>query len=198
MCGIAGIYNFRSQAPVSQATLEHQTRVLIHRGPDAEGFYTDGPLGLGHRRLSILDLSDRGRQPMASPDGRYVLTYNGEIYNYLELRHELETKGYRFQTDTDTEVVLTLYAKEGRACLSRLNGMYAFAVWDSQDKQLFVARDRIGIKDRSINKCRMIREGAIIPFGQQRVKDDFQVVLHVGCRIAARFIQTPHHVHRRS
>ena len=76
MCGIAGIYNFRSQAPVLQTTLEHQTRVLAHRGPDAEGFYTDGPLGLGHRRLSILDLSDRGRQPMASPDGRYVLTYN--------------------------------------------------------------------------------------------------------------------------
>jgi asparagine synthase (glutamine-hydrolysing) len=126
--------------------MQRMTRVLAHRGPDAEGLHCDGPLGLGHRRLSILDLSERGRQPMATRDGRYVITYNGEVYNYLELRKELEAKGYVFQTDTDTEVVLDLFAQDGAACLNRLNGMFAFAIWDTLKHELFLARDRVGIK----------------------------------------------------
>lgn len=146
MCGVAGIYNFRSGAPVNQAAVERMTRIQSHRGPDAEGFYFDGALGLGHRRLSILDLSERGRQPMRSQDGRYVISYNGEVYNYLELRKELEAKGYPFQTDTDTEVLLALYSLDGPACLNRLNGMFAFAIWDSVQQSLFLARDRVGIK----------------------------------------------------
>ena len=146
MCGIAGVYKFRSLAPVDQGAIQRMTRILVHRGPDAEGFYLDGPLGLGHRRLSILDLSERGRQPMATADGRFVISYNGEVYNYLELRTELETQGYQFRTDTDTEVVLALYARHGAACLQRLNGMFAFAIWDTVERSLFLARDRIGIK----------------------------------------------------
>jgi len=146
MCGIVGIYNFRSRAPADRTAVENMTRTLVHRGPDAEGFYLNGALGLGHRRLSILDLSERGRQPMYTPDGRYVISYNGEIYNYIELRKDLEARGYYFRTDTDTEVLLALYAQEGAACLTRLNGMFAFAIWDSIQQSLFLARDRIGIK----------------------------------------------------
>jgi asparagine synthase (glutamine-hydrolysing) len=146
MCGIAGIYNFRSQAPVDRSGLEQMTAILAHRGPDSGGLHLDGALGLGHRRLSILDLSERGRQPMATPDGRYVITYNGEVYNYIELRAELESRGYRFRSDTDTEVILALYGLHGARCLERLNGMFAFAVWDRMERRLFLARDRMGIK----------------------------------------------------
>src|SRR5262249_17500601 len=98
MCGIAGIYNVRSGAPADPRAVERMTRLLTHRGPDAEGGYADRALGLGHRRLSILDLSERGHQPMTSPDGRFVIVYNGEVYNYLELRTTLEAKGYVFRT----------------------------------------------------------------------------------------------------
>ena len=120
--------------------------MLAHRGPDADGFHFDGPIGLAHRRLAILDLSDRGRQPMSTADGRFTIVFNGEIYNYLELREELRTQGEPFRTDTDTEVILCLYRREGAACLDRLNGMFAFAIWDEIERRLFVARDRIGIK----------------------------------------------------
>jgi asparagine synthase (glutamine-hydrolysing) len=120
--------------------------VVAHRGPDDEGLFFDGLLGLGHRRLSILDLSERGRQPMLTPDSRYAIAYNGEIYNYIELRSELESQGYVFYTNTDTEVVLTLYSLRGPSCLRRLNGMFAIAIWDSVERKLFLARDRIGIK----------------------------------------------------
>src|SRR5690348_10635528 len=101
MCGLAGIYNFRSLAPASGAALERMTRTLIHRGPDDKGFYLKNALGLGFRRLSILDLSERGHQPMCSADGRFVIAYNGEVYNYLELREDLEKNGYVFKTGTD-------------------------------------------------------------------------------------------------
>src|SRR6185437_11321120 len=138
MCGIAGIYNFRSQRPVDRGALERMTRSLAHRGPDDKGFYFDGALGIGHRRLSILDLSERGHQPMNTPDGRYTISYNGEIYNYLELRKELESRGHVFHTGTDTEVVLTMYSVEGVNCLSRLNGMFAIAIWDSLTRTLFL------------------------------------------------------------
>lgn len=146
MCGIAGIYNFRTLAPANRQAVAGMNELLSHRGPDADGVFFCGPVGLGHRRLSILDLDERGRQPMETPDGRFVITYNGEIYNYVELRRELESQGHHFRTDTDTEVLLTLYATEGAPCLSRLNGMFAFAIWDSAKQCLFIARDRMGIK----------------------------------------------------
>src|SRR5262245_28403342 len=146
MCGLAGIYNFHSLAPANQATVERMTRVLIHRGPDDEGFYFEHSLGLGHRRLSILDLSERGRQPMCTADGRFVIAYNGEVYNYVEICQDLEAAGYIFRTETDTEVILALYAQKGAECLQYLNGMFALALWDSAERTLLLARDRIGIK----------------------------------------------------
>jgi len=146
VCGIVGTFNFRSLAPVDERSIERMTRLLAHRGPDAEGLYVDGPVGLGHRRLSILDLSDRGRNPMFTADGRYAIVYNGEVYNFLELRRDLERRGEVFRTDTDTEVLLRLYVRLGPACLDQLNGMFAFAIWDTVERTLFLARDRAGIK----------------------------------------------------
>src|SRR6266508_350402 len=146
MCGLAGMYNFRTLAPADRGALERMTRLLIHRGPDDEGFYFKHALGLGHRRLSILDLSERGHQPMCTADGRFVIAYNGEVYNYLEIRKDLQANGHVFQTGTDTEVILALYARKGPECLQYLNGMFALAIWDSAERTLFLARDRVGIK----------------------------------------------------
>ncbi|MEB3160074.1 MAG: asparagine synthase (glutamine-hydrolyzing) [Synechocystis sp.] len=145
MCGITGIFNTNGE-PVSRVILRAMTEAIAHRGPDSDGLYVDGHMGLGHRRLAILDLSDAGRQPMVSRDGRYVLSYNGEIYNFLELRAELTALGYNFQSQTDTEVLLYGYAEWGAKILERLNGMFAFALWDRSLKTLFLARDRYGIK----------------------------------------------------
>jgi asparagine synthase (glutamine-hydrolysing) len=119
---------------------------VAHRGPDGEGFYTDSFVALGHRRLAIIDLSPAGHQPMATVDGNVVLIYNGEVYNFHELRAELEAKGYQFRSRTDTEVVLYAYKEWGAKCLDRFNGMFAFVVWDKRDQTLFLARDRYGIK----------------------------------------------------
>ena len=147
MCGICG-YVGRSDP----ATIEVMTRLLAHRGPDGEGlrfFPGDGdqvPVALGHRRLSIIDPSSRGSQPMSYADGRYWITYNGELYNFRELRRELEQEGLRFRTGTDTEVLLAMYARHGPDMLPRLNGMFAFALWDAEAQELFLARDRLGIK----------------------------------------------------
>ena len=145
MCGITGILH-RDGSPASPAVLRRMTDVIAHRGPDGEGQYTDGALGLGHRRLAIIDLSPAGHQPMMTPDGRYVISYNGEIYNFQELRVELESHGWAFHSRTDTEVLLKGYAHWGAAVLQKLNGMFAFAVWDRREKSLFLARDRYGIK----------------------------------------------------
>jgi asparagine synthase (glutamine-hydrolysing) len=143
MCGIAGYY--RSDGGVG-LDLSSMTDALAHRGPDDCGTYVDGPLGLGHRRLSILDLSPLGHQPMASPDGRLVIVFNGEIFNYLELRAELATHGHAFRTGSDTEVILAAYAQWGRECLHHFNGMWAFALWDAGKEELFCSRDRFGVK----------------------------------------------------
>jgi asparagine synthase (glutamine-hydrolysing) len=144
MCGICGIYDPRGR--VDPASLKDMAHALRHRGPDDEGLYVEGGLGLGHQRLSIIDLSPAGRQPMADPTGRFHVVLNGEIYNYLELRRELVAQGHVFRTATDTEVLLHLFSDLGAACVPRLNGMFAFAVWDSREKTLFAARDRLGIK----------------------------------------------------
>jgi len=146
MCGIAGIYNHSSSAPVQPEQLLAMMHSLGHRGPDGQGHLIKNEIGLGHRRLSIIDLSDRGRQPMSTPDGRFHISYNGEVYNYLELRAKLQERGVRFRSDTDTEVILHWFALKGADSLHSLNGMFAFAIWDSQQKCLFLARDRMGIK----------------------------------------------------
>ncbi len=122
------------------------TKAIAHRGPDGEGLWIEGAVGLGHRRLAIIDLSAAGRQPMHTEDGRYVLSYNGEIYNFRELRVELEAKGFRFRSRTDTEVLLYSLAAWGLAALDRLNGMFAFALWDRVERRLTLARDRYGVK----------------------------------------------------
>jgi len=145
MCGVAGILNLDG-APVVHELVKGMTDAIAHRGPDGEGQWVEGATGLGHRRLSIIDLSAAGNQPMVTGDGRYVLSYNGEIYNYRELRVELEAKGHNFWSRTDTEVLLYALAEWGMAALDRLNGMFAFAFWDRQAQQLVLARDRYGIK----------------------------------------------------
>jgi asparagine synthase (glutamine-hydrolysing) len=145
MCGIAGSLDLRGR-PASPVIVRRMTDAIAHRGPDGEGVYTDGPLGLGHRRLAIIDLSPAGHQPMVTPDSRYVITYNGELYNFQELRAELEALGHPFHSRTDTEVVLRGYVQWGPALLDRLNGMFAFALWDRTKKELFLARDRYGVK----------------------------------------------------
>ena len=146
MCGICGIYFSDPARPVSASVIGDMNASLYHRGPDDEGLYLDGALGFGHRRLSIIDLSSAGHQPMISRDGRYVVVFNGEIYNYRELRQELATSGETFDSSTDTEVLLRLYARDGEACLSRLVGMFAFAIWDARERRLFAARDHFGDK----------------------------------------------------
>lgn len=145
MCGIVGVYSLKGE-PVSPVFLRRMTDAIAHRGPDGEGYFIDGNVGLGHRRLAIIDLSPAAHQPMLTRDGRYVLTYNGEIYNFQELRIELETLGYQFHSRSDSEVLLNAYAAWGEKTLNRLNGMFAFAIWDKKRKELFLARDRYGIK----------------------------------------------------
>ncbi len=148
MCGICGIYNFKSNTPVSSDQISKMYGVMKYRGPDDEGYYIDNisPLGFGHCRLSILDTSSKGRQPMISDDGTIILTYNGEVYNYVELRERLLSKGYHFSTGTDTEVIIQMYREYGEGCLDFFIGMFSFALWDKKNNKLFMARDRLGIK----------------------------------------------------
>ncbi|MBX2990049.1 MAG: asparagine synthase (glutamine-hydrolyzing) [Bacteroidetes bacterium] len=145
MCGIAGILNVDGK-PVSINTLKKMTDAIKHRGPDGEGFWTESFVGFGHRRLAIIDLSPLGHQPMQNNDGSLVIAYNGEVYNFQNIRLELEAKGYAFHSRTDTEVVLKSYQEWGKACVGKFNGMFAFAIWDKKQQQLFIARDRYGIK----------------------------------------------------
>ena len=146
MCGICGIVRVAQDEPVQVPRLLRMRDAIAHRGPDAAGHYAAPGVGLGSRRLAILDLSERGAMPMITPDGRYRIVYNGEVYNYRELRALLESRGVVFQSNTDTEVVLALYALEGPSMLDRLNGMFAIAIWDQQERELFLARDRLGVK----------------------------------------------------
>lgn len=145
MCGIAGLIHLNGDA-VSPVVLQRMTDAIAHRGPDGEGHWIEGGVGLGHRRLAIIDLSPLGHQPMISADHRYAFSYNGEIYNFRELRVELEAAGYSFRSKTDTEVVLYALAHWGTAALERFNGMFAFALWDRKECRLTLARDRYGIK----------------------------------------------------
>ena len=146
MCGIAGKLFFDSSRKVAPGLLARMNRVLAHRGPDDSGIFHDGPVGLAHRRLSIIDLSQAGHQPMSNAAGTLWITYNGEIYNFQELRSELERDGVVFRSKTDTEVILALYERYGIECVQRLRGMFAFAIWDGRTRTLFLARDRLGKK----------------------------------------------------
>lgn len=145
MCGIAGFIN-RNGQPASPTIIKAMTDAIEHRGPDGEGCWTEEHVGIGHRRLAIIDLTPAGHQPMMSANNRYVISYNGEVYNFKQLRIELEAKGHWFHSQTDTEVVLNAWAEWGVDCVSRFNGMFAFAVWDRQEKTLYLVRDRYGIK----------------------------------------------------
>jgi asparagine synthase (glutamine-hydrolysing) len=145
MCGICGIYNLDRQTPVEKDVLVRMTNALSHRGPDDMGTYENHFIGLGHRRLSIIDLNS-GHQPMSDENGRYWITYNGELYNHRELRLILSQKGHKFKTDCDTEVILYAFIEYGPECVLKFNGMFAFGIWDNGNKSLFLARDRMGIK----------------------------------------------------
>jgi asparagine synthase (glutamine-hydrolysing) len=146
MCGILAILNFNLENQVHEPLLRQMTDTMAHRGPDHKGYWVKGPVGLGHCRLAIIDLSTAGNQPMTNENGTLWITYNGEIYNFQELRKVLESKGHTFRSHTDTEVVLHAYEEWGTECLSHFNGMWAFALWDEKEHSLFVARDRLGVK----------------------------------------------------
>jgi len=166
MCGIAGLIGLGGSVPDRDALLA-MTRAVAHRGPDGEGIDIVGQVGFGHRRLAIIDLSDAGRQPMSTTDGRLRITYNGEIYNYIELRKELERDGAKFRSRSDTEVILEAYRQWGSRCVDRFNGMWAFAIHDSQSQQVFCSRDRFGVK----------------PFYYARTRRDGQEALAFGSEI---------------
>ena len=147
MCGICGIYNFPQNPgpPVDKALVERMCKKIAHRGPDDSGVFVGGSIGLGNRRLSIIDLS-KGHQPIFNEDGSAVIVYNGEVYNFAEIRKNLKERGHVFTTDTDTEVILHAYEEYGIECVQHFNGMFAFAIWDDKKRRLFLARDRLGIK----------------------------------------------------
>src|SRR6266542_3078168 len=145
MCGIAGIVSLNLREPVDRARVKCMRDVLRHRGPDGEGLWAEGPVGLGHRRLAIVDVVG-GHQPMANEDETVWITYNGEIYNHAALRPGLEARGHSYRTRSDTETILHLYEEEGDRCVERLQGMFAFALWDRSRHRLLLARDRLGIK----------------------------------------------------
>jgi asparagine synthase (glutamine-hydrolysing) len=148
MCGIAGILAFSDAFPLDEATVRRMTDTLRHRGPDDAGTLVrrDERVALGHRRLSIIDLSAAGHQPMGNEDGTVWITYNGEVYNHAELRAGLEARGHRYRSRTDTETIVHLYEEHGPRCLERLHGMFALAIWDARRRTLLLARDRLGVK----------------------------------------------------
>ncbi|NOI82334.1 asparagine synthase (glutamine-hydrolyzing) [Vibrio tubiashii] len=162
MCGLAGVINLNGDS-ISPVLLKKMTDAIAHRGPDDEGQWIEGPVGLGHRRLSIIDLSPAGHQPMVSANHRYVFVYNGEVYNFKELRTELESIGYWFRSNTDSEVVLNALDAWGVKALDRFNGMFAFALWDRKDLKLTLARDRYGIKP-----LYYVHQNGIFSFGSEQ------------------------------
>src|ERR1017187_1795086 len=143
MCGIAGMVSADSAERIDPATIRKMCDAIVHRGPDDEGIFVKGNTGLGMRRLSIIDLSG-GHQPVFNEDRTVWVVYNGEIYNFPELRHELENRGHRFATHTDTEVIVHLYEEMGADCVQKLRGMFAFGLWDERHSRLLLVRDRLG------------------------------------------------------
>src|SRR5437763_1318431 len=146
MCGISGIaFSSRSGRSAEAGVVRRMCDVIRHRGPDDDGVFVDGAIGLGMRRLSIVDVA-HGHQPMTNEDETVHIVYNGEIYNHADYRAELEQQGHRYRTHCDTETILHLYEEHGAACVERLRGMFAFAIWDQNRRELFIARDRLGVK----------------------------------------------------
>ena len=149
MCGIVGVFNYNNSEPVREDVLIKMRDTMVHRGPDGCGIWIsdDRCIGLAHRRLSIIDLSESANQPMCNEDETIWIVFNGEIYNHMEIRPELEERGHKFKTDhSDTEVIIHAFEEWGIDCISRFRGMFAFAIWDSKKKILWLVRDRIGIK----------------------------------------------------
>lgn len=151
MCGINGAISLNKQKPVNwesdlRPTIEIMNNTIAHRGPDSDGIYIKDPIAFGFRRLSIIDLDDTANQPMFSNDKNVVIVFNGEIYNYLELREQLVEKGYQFRTSSDTEVIINSYLEYGEDCVQHFNGMWAFAIYDFRNNKLFCSRDRLGVK----------------------------------------------------
>src|SRR5690554_5318191 len=146
MCGITGIVNRRGN--VEEKELSLMTQKIVHRGPDASGIFINNykTCGLGHRRLSIIDLSNAANQPMHSSCGKYTIVYNGEVYNYQEIKEDLQNKGIEFSTNSDTEVVLQAFIYWGSKCVEHFNGMFAFAIWNEEKEEIYIFRDRLGIK----------------------------------------------------
>lgn len=189
MCGIFGIYFYDSSRPVETSMVKAATDLMIHRGPDDSGYYVAENIGLGHRRLSIIDLSS-GHQPMTNEDGQVITVYNGEIYNYQEIRQELLVKGHIFRTNCDTEVIIHGYEEWGVDCVQRFNGMFAFALWDSRKRRLWVVRDRLGVKplyyyrDHEVFVCSseikpILRSGVVEPKLNEDVLDAYFSVGYV-------------------
>ena len=145
MCGIIGHLSWSNQRRLSDQRFSELTDLMVHRGPSSSGQFSEGPIALGVRRLAIIDLSG-GNQPIVSADGRFVIVFNGEIYNYEEIREGLLAKGYPIRTGSDTETLLYAFVDSGPACLDLLNGMFAVAIWDRAERRLFLARDRLGVK----------------------------------------------------
>ncbi len=177
MCGISGIYAFSDKGRDTITKLKKTTDAIESRGPDSQGHFVFDKVGLGHRRLSVLDLSADGAQPMVDESGRYTIVFNGEVFNFLELKRKLINNGYTFFSGTDTEVVLKLYITEGKDFLKRLNGFFAFAIFDKEEESLFIARDRMGVKPLLIYKDEdqllfASEMKAMLAFGIQR-KIDF-------------------------
>ena len=162
MCGITGLIHL-DNSPVPLSVLQDMTEAIAHRGPDGEGHWIEANVGIGHRRLAVIDLSIAGYQPMVSADHRYWLSYNGEVYNFKELRFELEAKGYWFRSQTDTEVVLNALSEWGPKALDKFNGMFALALWDRKERTLLLARDRYGIKPLYVS-----HQGNVFAFGSEQ------------------------------
>jgi len=194
MCGICGIYR---PGGVRREELRRMADAIAHRGPDDEGYHIDGPVGLGFRRLSIIDLA-RGHQPLCNEDGSVWLIFNGEIYNYRELRQGLETRGHRFRSDADTEVIVHLYEEHGEGCVRLLSGMFAFAVWDARTGRLLLARDRLGQKPlyyarRGGTLCFASEIKALLAQGELRREPDMESIHDY---LSLRFVPSPRTVLR--
>ena len=162
MCGIAGLIDL-DNIPVSPVTLQKMTDAIAHRGPDGEGHWVDGNVAIGHRRLAIIDTTAANHQPMLDSSGRYVFSYNGEVYNFRELRLELEAKGHQFRSNGDVEVVLNALLEWGTKAILRFNGMFAFALWDKKEKTLLLARDRFGVKPLYV-----LQQGSLFAFASEQ------------------------------
>ncbi|HYR92462.1 MAG TPA: hypothetical protein VE422_50930 [Terriglobia bacterium] len=145
MCGICGIVNFKANGPVDRSLVERMNSAQAHRGPDDDGYFIENKVGLGHRRLSIIDVSG-GKQPIFNEDGSVVVVFNGEIYNFADLRNNLVAHGHRFKTHSDTETIVHSYEQYGDECMQEFRGMFAFALWDRKRRRLLLVRDRLGIK----------------------------------------------------